>query len=412
MILILLLLVFAGGCVAQPNLATPVTILPNAAHTVGGKLIILNPTAAHDIFQVSDNGSGKGQMVVADGTGAGGWDSAGAKVLCVADSFSGMGPGVCEAFSFFAQTGTIQVTMGTQTASGVGISMFDTSVHDTVWMTPGQFIGFNSSTLESWFLQGSSSGVFALTNGTGSGGFLGNGETILMTGSNGTIKSQNGNTSTIVGDSTAIGVLVTNTASTNNVGISGASVTELRNGVAGHTVWSTFDNGAGGGLALSDGSGSGGFDGNGAHILGNGATGLLQASSLQLTTPLATTYGGVPQSILTGFTATLTSAGASVTISSQNCAYQQIGQFVFMRLDITFSYTGSATASFALGGASFITPTSVNFAFAEQDNQPSISPVIFTYAPGLGGFFVAAEGGNFPTSSSIHIVADGFYSVS
>lgn len=186
-----------------------------------------------------------------------------------------------------------------------------------------------------WYLIASgSNGLFAIGNGSGSGGFDGTGGTIYGDGSTGTLQSlasivlnpaisalqgifispgaisiRNPSGTTVAslsGTGTGLSgqisifngsgapcvsagfngvtgvLLVTNTSNSNMVTVSGASVTALHAGVAGDTSWFLASDGSGKGLmGLSDGSGSGGWDANGAQIYGAASTGTLQLLALR-----------------------------------------------------------------------------------------------------------------------------------
>ena len=179
-----------------------------------------------------------------------------------------------------------------------------------------------------WFLANTASdGLFGVSNGSGTGGFDGNGATIYGQGSSGALQAvslaaqnlatparalvnqnsfamfnaagnlvflteafstdtlfevadANGNVFLHASTSPTNLLKVTNIATSNLVEIGGSSISALYDGVAGQTMWFLANAASDGLFGVSNGSGTGGFDGNGATIYGQGATGELEVGSL------------------------------------------------------------------------------------------------------------------------------------
>jgi len=317
----------------------------------------------------------------------------------------------------FSVDETYQVGLG-KPASGIGFLLKHIGPGDTVSIA-GKTItslkgGVAGKTI--WFLadNGSDEGTLGISDGSGSGGFDGNGAQIYGQASNGLLQALSMETLN-TGIDTKLGYLggglfgFTTTLVSNSeytgIGPGIAVCQRLISGSLFGNIWELENAGGYGTLALADGTGSGGFDGNGAQIYGNGSTGLLQAVQLQLNVPLGLAYGGFPVGNLTNFTAFITSpgGGTSWTTTAQNSRWEQAGKMVFIAIDITGTVTGS-TSGLVLSGLP-VTPHATSVSFANAN-----ALVITWYDSGSVTFFISNQGGFFPTGAGANrFVITGWY---
>ncbi len=138
----------------------------------------------------------------------------------------------------------------------------------------------------------SNNGLLRLSNGSGSGGWDGNGAQIFEQASNGSID--------------AVSLKVGSYSGGNQVNVGLDYINSLKFGISGLTMWAFGQSGNVGVMRISNGSGSGGLDGNGAYVYADGSH--LKASSLDMTG--GSIFAPSGSGTLTGTTVVRNSSGA------------------------------------------------------------------------------------------------------
>lgn len=402
---ILLSLLVVVLCQAETNLSTPVTVLAKADRSAGGVENILDSSlntvvslgavtagvlgrfsnainsnsvniggatiyelkggvAGKTVWTLFDDGTGHGDMAVADGSGTGGQDGNGARIFCQASSSgcwmqnatigsSALGNGQLTVYDAFGNlivnaAGNVGInvtsvggTRATELPTNGTIQMINTGVQRVIlsdgtligggagYMAVNNSTGSTIATMEGRGFIGYTTGGVAtiqlLPNPAFSGGILN------ITDTAGTLKEQMSASTGLTMNSVPL-TINSSTASitlggvTTNIGQPIANVGVQVTGAAGNrtqmglqtvyalnpssqTRWFMAGTGNGGSFGVANGTGAGGFDGNGALILGNGTNGFLQVQSEDST--LGYSWSGV--SGITGRTLTVRNAAGTGT---------------------------------------------------------------------------------------------------
>lgn len=403
---ILLSLLVVVLCQAQTNLSTPVTVLAKADRSAGGVENILDSSlntvvslgavtagvlgrfsnainsnsvniggatiyelkggvAGKTVWTLFDDGTGHGDMAVADGSGTGGQDGNGARIFCQASSSgcwmqnatiggSALGNGQLVVYD---AAGNLIVNaagnVGINVTSVGGIRATELPTNGTIQMINS---GFQRVIISDGTLVGGNAGYVAVNHFTGATastmggtGFIGystsgafqtvallndpalSGGVLSVSDAVGNLKEQmsastgltmssvpltiNSSTASITlgGVTTNIGQPIANVG----VQVTGAAGNRTQMGLqtvyalnpSSQTRWFMAGTGNGGSFGVANGTGAGGFDGNGALILGNGTNGFLQVQSEDST--LGYSWSGV--SGITGRTLTVRNAAGTGT---------------------------------------------------------------------------------------------------
>jgi hypothetical protein len=284
---------FAGGSgmlVAPQGLQVQPTSGGNQT-TVGldYAVSLLNGTSGATMWAIAQEtafGHSYGLLRLSNSTGTGGLDGNGAQILCRA--FLGQ----CQAGGFLARGfgNDAFVTSSSGSAPIIQLNPTAPSTGNQVNLGIDYINSLKNSTAGAtmWALaqDGSGHGLLRISNGSGSGGFDGNGAEIFCAASASfgqcdmvELFVQQAGVNTILGNSSSVtGMTIQPNAGGNKSSFGIDFATVLKNGTSGATIWAIAQDGSNNAvLRLSNGSGSGGFDGNGAQIYGTASNGKFQA---------------------------------------------------------------------------------------------------------------------------------------
>ena len=197
----------------------------------------------------------------------------------------------------------------------------------------------------------------------------------------------------------------------------GQYVNSLASGVAGHTLWALATSGGYGLLRLSNGSGSGGFDGNGAQIYATGADGQIQATLFTSNASGSATafHNSNNNFIVNGlgavsangiFSSTGISGGFNVVLNTAFNSFQSVG-------GINIGVGGSGSGIYAMNSntvinasAQFVGSGGVSTTGVVLSTAGVISGGAVTAASTVTGHDIAASNGHY-SSSGAHPTVSG-----